>query len=89
MNTVNASPEVVQFLSQVSGTAEIRDPQGKILGHYAPIQPDTVGEIPLKSQDRINNRSLKEVFEHLLAISPDEHRKEILRKHLNEMAEVS
>ncbi|MFO0965922.1 MAG: hypothetical protein U0793_10110 [Gemmataceae bacterium] len=30
--------------------------------------------------------SLKEVYEHLLSITPDEPRKEILRKKLAEMA---
>lgn len=86
MTPVTASPEIAQFLSQMRGTAEIRDPQGNILGHYAPFTDEAVGELPLQKKDRKNNLPLKEVFEHLLSVSPDEVRKGILRKNLREKA---
>lgn len=86
MTPVTAPPEIVDFLSQVQETAEIRDSQGKVLGHYAPHQKDTLSEVVLPKTVPEKNLSLKEVFEHLISISPDEHRKEILREKLRGMS---
>lgn len=86
MAPVVASPEIVTFLSQVKSTAEIRDPQGRLLGHFAPARGNKTESVSLPMGDPKKLYSLKEVYEHLLSITPDEPRKEILRKKLAEMA---
>lgn len=87
MNQIVAGPEIATFLSQVKSTAEIRDPQGKVLGHFAPAPAARTQNVSLPLRADPNKKySLKEVYEHLLLITPDEARKDILRKKLAEWA---
>lgn len=87
MTPVTVDPEFASWLSKVKGTAELRDPQGKVLGHFAPASEGATGQTSLPKKAGPNRTySLREVYEHLLSITPDEDRKSILREKIEDLA---
>src|SRR6266403_384559 len=87
MTTLIASQEMLALLKQARETVEIRDPDGAVIGHFAPFSQVRVGSVSLSKGPKSGKSfTLKEVYQHLLAISPDDERKNILRTRLDEMA---
>jgi hypothetical protein len=90
MTSLIVTQDMLTLLKQVRETVEIRDSQGVVIGHFAPTSTEPMlneGRLPKKSEPG-KTYTLKEVYQHLLAVSPDEERKAILNARLDEMAQV-
>ena len=83
MTTITAKGAMLTVLRQAHGLAEIRDPEGKVLGFFAPVEvshaPQYAGaaasidraELARRKASEKTGRTTREVFERLKTLTHD------------------
>jgi hypothetical protein len=91
MLTLTADQAMASLLRQAKDLAEIRDDGGKVIGFFAPISVEKAHlyagaaaridpvEIERRKAEKGQDRTTKEVFEHLKSLTPDPEMKAYLQ----------
>lgn len=56
MDAIIVDPQVLPQLQQVSGPSELRDPQGRLLGHFLPATAPGKSALPAVSEEELDRR---------------------------------
>jgi hypothetical protein len=80
MSTLIATAAVADLLRQAKELTEIRDPEGSILGVFAPASTVAVG-------DKQSTISTKQVFERLLSLTTDQKMRAYLQQKIQVLGE--
>ena len=95
MTTMTPNADALAFLRQASDLVEIRDPEGGIVGYFAPVSMERAhlhvqtaaridrAEIARRKASHPTGRTTREVFERLQSLTQDP----ALRAHLQEKIE--
>ncbi len=100
MTHLTADSAMLAVLSQAKELAEIRDASGKIIGYFAPVSakdPQRQAQAAARldradlerrwATERGQGRTTREVFEHLLSLTPDPQTQAYLREKIAVLAE--
>jgi hypothetical protein len=99
MSSIVADEKMLSLLSHVTGVTEIRDPNGKTIGFFAPaplenadlrakvaahISPE---ELRRRRESKLPGHTTREVLEHLKTLTTDERALAHLQGVINEVAQ--
>jgi hypothetical protein len=100
MSHLVADDAMLAILSQVKELAEVGDSSGKVVGYYAPASVENArsyaqdaaridrAELERRlATEHGRGRTTREVFEHLLSLTPDAPMQAYLREKIEQLAE--
>jgi hypothetical protein len=99
MTILTADGSHLDWLRQANGPTEIRDPQGRLIGFYAPtaaegvpehLRPASEADLPeLRRRQATEGRGVttRELFEYLKSITPEPEWRDHLQQHIDRLAE--
>jgi len=98
MISLTADETTIATLNQAKGPAEIRDPSGKLIGFFAPVNPDSTQsavaggpidrmELERRKETEYGGSTTKEVFEHLKSLTVDESMRVYLQRQIDDLEE--